>query len=101
MRYIIPLLFLFCLPLFSFGQNAQLAQQYYRDGEFEKAAIVYKKLYDAQNRNDYYFDKYVECLIAVEDYKGAENALQAELKKKPEEHPHVCAVRQSVRAAVQ
>lgn len=83
MRYIIPLLFLFFLPVFSFGQNAQLAQQYYRDGEFEKAAVIYKKLYDAQNRNDYYFDKYIECLIAVEDYSQAESALQGELKKNP------------------
>ncbi|MEO1257598.1 MAG: tetratricopeptide repeat protein [Bacteroidota bacterium] len=83
MRYLFQTLLVFLLPVFAFGQNAKLAQQYYRDGEFEKAAVIYKKLYDAQNRNDYYFDKYIECLIATEAYGTAENALQQELKKNP------------------
>ena len=83
MRYFFPLLLIFFLPVFSFGQNAKLAQQYYRDGEFEKAAVIYKKLYDAQNRNDYYFDKYIECLLATESYGTAENALAQELKRNP------------------
>ena len=83
MRYLFQTMLVFLLPVFAFGQNAKLAQQYYRDGEFEKAAVIYKKLYDAQNRNDYYFDKYIECLIATEAYGTAENALQQELKKNP------------------
>ena len=83
MRYFFPLLLIFFLPVFSSGQNAKLAQQYYRDGEFEKAAVIYKKLYDAQNRNDYYFDKYIECLLATESYGTAENALAQELKRNP------------------
>ena len=83
MRYFFQLLLFIFLPVFSFGQDAKLAQQYYRDGEFEKAAIVFKKLYDAQNRNDYYFDKYIECLIATEAYVSAENALEQELKTNP------------------
>ncbi len=28
------------------SQNARLAEEYYRTGEYEKAAIVFKQLYD-------------------------------------------------------
>lgn len=83
MRNIIILALIAFAPLFATGQDAKLAQQYYRDGEFEKAAIVYKKLYDAQNRNDYYFDRYIECLLAVQDYEQAEKALRDGLKDDP------------------
>ncbi|HHM20964.1 MAG TPA: tetratricopeptide repeat protein [Bacteroidetes bacterium] len=83
MRYIFLFLLVAFLSVFAVGQNVKLARQYYRDGEFEKAAVLYKKLYDAQNRNDYYFDKFIECLLAVEDFDTAEKALQQELKKNP------------------
>ena len=69
-------------PLFATGQNAKLAQQYYRDGEFEKAAIVYKKLF-GQQKNDHYFDRYIECLLSVQKFGEAEDALKTELKSDP------------------
>lgn len=71
------------LPLFSFGQDTQLAQQYYQDGEFEKASVIYHRLYEMQNRNEYYFNRYLECLLAVEHYEEAENAVKKELKDDP------------------
>ncbi|HFA49375.1 MAG TPA: tetratricopeptide repeat protein [Bacteroidetes bacterium] len=83
MRYFFYLTLLLFLPAFAFGQDAKLAQQYYRDGEFEKAAIVYKKLHQKQGRNDYYFDKYIECLLASEAFGEAENALKTALKSEP------------------
>lgn len=83
MRFNIFLFVMFFLPALAFSQDAKLAQQYYQNGEFEKAAILYKRLYDAQNRNDYYFDRYIECLLSSESYTGAEKALQDELKANP------------------
>ncbi len=35
--------------------SAQLAAQYFRNGEYEKAATVYKSLYEENNFNYYYF----------------------------------------------
>ena len=35
------------------GQNARLAQQYFSDGEYEKAAILYEKLYEKKALCDY------------------------------------------------
>lgn len=60
----------------------QLAEQYYRQGEFEKAADYYLKLYK-QNQSTAYFDKYIVSLLNFEDYKTAEKALKKEIKKRP------------------
>ncbi|HQU61101.1 MAG TPA: hypothetical protein PLU64_17960, partial [Saprospiraceae bacterium] len=65
------------------GQDARLAQQYYSDGEFEKAAILYEKLFEQSNFNDYYFDRYVECLLALESFDECEKVIRKQLKRDP------------------
>ncbi|MCH2083890.1 MAG: tetratricopeptide repeat protein [Saprospiraceae bacterium] len=65
------------------GQNARLAQQYYSDGEYEKAAILYEKLYEKNRSNDYYFDRFVDCLIFLENYDRCELAIKREIDKQP------------------
>ncbi len=71
----------------SFALSAQseskLAQQYYADGEFEKAATLYEKLYSGNARNDYFFNRYIECLLSLDAYESAEKAIKKELKKNP------------------
>lgn len=83
MRYIFLLAAFSLGSLFVFGQDSKLAQQYYQDGEFEKAAVLYQKLYEQQNKNDYYFDRYIECLLAVEKFDEVEAALKKGLKEDP------------------
>ena len=64
------LLTMFGILLFNsmWAQEAQLAQQYYQDGEYEKAAKLYEKLYADNHGNDFYFDRQVESLLALEEY---------------------------------
>lgn len=83
MRYLSIAALLFW-TLITFGQDSKLAQQYYQDGEFEKAAVLYQKLYEQQNKNDYYFDRYIECLLAVEKFDEVEAALKKGLKDDPD-----------------
>ena len=83
MRFLVFTMSLAFLPFVASGQDSKLAQQYYQDGEFEKAAVLYQKLYDQQNKNDYYFDRYIECLLAIEQYDEVENALKKGLKEDP------------------
>ncbi len=83
MRLVSVMIFLFFLAMSASAQNAQLAQQYYNDGEFEKAAYVYKKLYEQQNHNEYYFNRYLTCLMAVEQFDEAEKAVKKALKDDP------------------
>ena len=70
--------------LAAWGQEAQLAQQYFRDGEFEKASVLYEKLYKQSNFNDFYFDRYVESLLAMESFEECEQVIRKQLKRDPE-----------------
>lgn len=67
-----------------YGQDAKLAIQYFREGEFEQAAATYKKLYERDERNDYYFERYIESLLALEDYDNAEKDIKKQIKKYPD-----------------
>ncbi len=87
MKWIINLFFLLFLFLSTaaVAQNNNLAQQYYRNGEYEKAAVLYEKLYRENEKKKYYFDRYIDCLIALEQYEDCEKAVKKEIKKKPNE----------------
>ena len=60
----------------------QLAEQYFKQGEFDKAADYYLKVYK-KNHSSAYFDKYVIALTNAKDFKTAEKALKKEIKKQP------------------
>lgn len=82
---IIILALLLTLPLAAFAQNrAKLAQQYFYAGEYEKAAVTYKQLYEANSRNDYFFNRYTECLLQLEQYDQAEKAIAQQIKAFPD-----------------
>lgn len=65
------------------GQESKLAQQYFKDGEYEKSAILYKKLYEEKNYNDYYFRYYFNSLMFIGEYEAAEKAIKSAIKRKP------------------
>jgi len=65
--------------------NSNLAQQYFQNGEYEKAGTLYEKLYRNNENNSYYFNKYIDCLIALEDYETCEKQIKREIKKKPKQ----------------
>jgi len=65
------------------AQDTRLAQQYYNNGEYEKAASTYKGLYDKNPNSNHYFDRYVDCLIKLESFTEAEEAVKKEIKKSP------------------
>jgi len=80
--------FLVCLILLATSftlsaQKSRLAMQYYQNGEYAKAASLYQKLYEEQNFNDQYFERYIECLISLEEYEECEAAIKKQIKKRP------------------
>jgi len=78
------LLFAFILSTIVISaQDSRLAHQYFQSGEYEKAAVILKKLFDKNQNSDYYFQKYIEALIALEDYEKAESEVKKEIKKNP------------------
>ena len=66
------------------GQTSRLAMQYFETGEFEKAASLFKDLYEQDKRSTFYFDKYIESLLALESYAEAERVVKTRSKKEPQ-----------------
>ena len=79
--WIISLL-IFLTPL-AWGQKSKLADQYFRNGEYEKSSILYKDLYNENRRNDYYFSRYLESMLAIEKFAEAESVIKKEIKARP------------------
>ena len=77
---------LFAFFLLSIGLQAQeskLAEQYFQNGEYQKASQLFQRLYDTQSSSEYYLDRYIDCLLKLKQYKEGEQVLQRELKKNP------------------
>jgi len=64
--------------------DPNLANQYFSDGEYEKAATLYSQLVEKERRSDYYFTRYIECLSKLKKWEEAEKAVKKQLKDQPE-----------------
>jgi tetratricopeptide (TPR) repeat protein len=64
-------------------QDSRLADQYYLAGEYEKAAELYEVLYRNTNRSDFYFNKYIECLLALEEYTQSVKIIEGQIALNP------------------
>ncbi|MDQ3017035.1 MAG: tetratricopeptide repeat protein, partial [Bacteroidota bacterium] len=78
---------LFLTGYAAIGQNSKLADQYYLEGEYQKAADLYLKLHEtARKTNNYtYFNKYIECLLSLRDYEMAEREIQKQMLTEPDD----------------
>lgn len=64
-------IFFYCLSVPFFAQDAQLALQYLRIGEYEKAASLYKILSQKNPYNTNYTTYLIDCYQQLEDYEKA------------------------------
>ena len=81
MKIIFSLFFL-CFYSFFISQSKediQLGQEYYIQGEFDKALVYYKKIY-RKNDSKVYFTRYLDCLIKTNNSKSAEKLLLKRVK---------------------
>lgn len=81
MRYTLFLLLFFTMLLSSHAQDDILAQQYFDDGEYQKALIAYDKLYKESPRRIDFFVKSIACHQQLENFKTAEGLLIKALEK--------------------
>jgi tetratricopeptide (TPR) repeat protein len=80
------ILYCFLLTSTTFGQQKiRLANEYYNSGEYEKAAELYKELYNQNPTNKTYFNYYITCLLDMGDFDNAAKAINSELKKSPDD----------------
>lgn len=66
----------------------QLAQYYYQNGEFDKAAMYYEKLYD-QQATDVYYGYLLTCYVELRDFKEAEKLVKKQLKRSQDDPRYV------------
>lgn len=79
----------FLLIVFAFSgafaqktQEEKLGIQYFQNGEYEKAAPMFEKVYNA-NPNSYIYYYYYQTLLQLGDFKGAEKIVKKQQKNSP------------------
>nr|MBS0036768.1 tetratricopeptide repeat protein [Saprospiraceae bacterium] len=72
------------------GQSAQLANQYFSNKEYDKAASMYEALLNQNDRSTHYFDRLMDCYIHLDQLDLAESAIRDRMKKYAREtHLHL------------
>ncbi|HCS21566.1 MAG TPA: hypothetical protein DIW47_13570 [Bacteroidetes bacterium] len=81
------LLLICLLPVMVTAQSKdeELAAQYYLNGEFEKAAVLYEQLWKKNPASSYIYSNYLNTLLALKDYDGAEKMIRSQQKRYPRE----------------
>ncbi len=59
--------------------NAELANQYFSTGEYDKAVVYFEKQYNFDPFGSY--DGYLKCLMMMKDYEKAEKLIKKHFKK--------------------
>lgn len=62
--------------------DEQLAGQFYQNGEWEKAAGLYEKLYDKSPVN-FYYSQLVNCYLNLKDSRAAEKLVNKQIRRNP------------------
>jgi tetratricopeptide (TPR) repeat protein len=62
------------------ANKMQLANQYYRDMDFEHASVLYKEIFETSG-SQYYFTMYLNCLLGMNDYSLAEQEIKKQLRR--------------------
>jgi tetratricopeptide (TPR) repeat protein len=69
-----------------FAQNLNdplLAEQFFRNGEYEKALTIYAKLYQAKNGSNQYYNDYLSTLLKLKQYDEAEKIINKKIRENP------------------
>ncbi|MFK5957469.1 MAG: tetratricopeptide repeat protein [Lutibacter sp.] len=79
MRNII-FIFLCVISLQIYAQEPQLAFQYFRNGEYEKAASIYKTLHEKHSYNTTYLNYLIDCYHQLENFEDINIIINKQLK---------------------
>jgi len=82
MRKFIFLLLCF-FSLHFYAQENMLAYQYFRNGEYEKAAVLYKSLHEKNTYNTSYLTYLIDCYLQLEKFEEVKTTINQQLKSYP------------------
>ncbi|NEW80284.1 MAG: tetratricopeptide repeat protein [Gelidibacter sp.] len=77
------ILFVCCFSLQIYAQEPQLALQYFRNGEYEKSASLYKPLFEKNPYNANYLNALIDCYQQLEKFEEVTQIVVKQLKSYP------------------
>ena len=80
---LLRILFLILLSGPLFAQNAELANSFFRKGEYEKAIMLYQPLLESNPIRQDYFKSLLTCYQQLEKYEEADRLLNQQLENFP------------------
>lgn len=63
------------------AQDIELANEYFKQGEFEKAKELYTKILKEKDNARLVHQNYLQCLVKLKDYETAEKFLKRQIKQ--------------------
>ncbi|MFW5792991.1 MAG: tetratricopeptide repeat protein [Bacteroidota bacterium] len=87
MRISFPLvLFVFAnICVFAQDMDEQLAAEYFRNGEYNKAVVLYEELFENKPDSPIFYNRLLDCYIELEDLKEARKIVKSQIKRFPQE----------------
>ena len=86
MKNILLIIALFSFSFISSQNNLNLAENYFREGEYEKATQLYESLEKNNPYNARYLKRLITCYQETNKYEKASELLQKKLVKNPSQH---------------
>lgn len=78
------LLLLSALPAFSqMNEQAALANQFFKNGEYEKALSIYDQLYHTKNGDQIFYQEYINTLLKLKKFDEAEKIIKKKIRENP------------------
>ena len=86
MKNILLIIALFSFSFISSQNNLNLAENYFREGEYEKATQLYESLEKNNPYNTRYLKRLITCYQETNNYEKASELLQKKLLNNPSQH---------------
>lgn len=83
-KKILSLIFFLALTASAFAQkntNEELAAQYFSNGEFDKASVLYEALLDKDPQSPYYYENLLTCYFKLTEFRKAEKMVKRQQKR--------------------
>lgn len=83
---LIIFIFLTCSIFAQRDSDYRLGIEFYKTKEYDKALFYFEKLTNQHPNTSAYFDYYIRCLTAIEDYKTAEKEIKKRIRQSKNEY---------------
>ena len=84
MRFTIVVIFIL-FSITGHAQSAELANAYFRKGEYEKAILLYQPLFESNPIRQDYFKSLLTCYQQVESFTDAQALIEEQIQRFPEQ----------------